>query len=128
MTGRTETAYNAITVAAHDAARAASISRTGPDAADRAVAVARTMLAEQGQTCQSVEVTADVSQFELPVGQPAAVTVTIGCTLAFGDLGLGFTRQLEVSFSSPIDTWRARSPGFENSEASSATNRSGGGP
>lgn len=109
LTGRTETAYNAITVAAHDAARAASISHTGQDAAEQAQAVAQTTLAEQGLVCRGLEVEVDASQFTRPVGEPAAVAVTITCALTFDDLGLGFTRRLEATFTSPIDRFRGRS-------------------
>jgi len=108
VTGRTEIAYNALTVAAHDAARAASISRTAQLAEDEATAVAHATLAEQGLSCQALDVQVVTDQFARPVGEPAAVTVTISCDLNFGDLGLGFTRQVEATFASPIDTFRGR--------------------
>lgn len=109
VTGRTEIAYNAITISAHDAARAASISRTAQQAEDQATAVAHATLAEQGLTCQELDVRVDTDQFARPVGEPAAVTVTISCRLFFGDLGLGLTRQVDAAFTSPLDTFRARS-------------------
>lgn len=126
VVGRTETAYNALTIAAHDAARAASISHTAQDAAHRAETVAHTTLAQQQLACERVDVVVDTSQFARPVGDPAVVRVSITCRLTFGDLGLGLTRELAVTFASPVDTWRDRSLGFNNSEASSAANRSGG--
>jgi Flp pilus assembly protein TadG len=107
--GRTEIAYNAIAMAAHDAARAATIHRDQASAVDRATTTAYTTLADQQLHCDRVQVTIDASQFTRPVGQPAAVTATVSCRLSYADLGLGFTRQLQASFSSPVDTFRGRS-------------------
>jgi Flp pilus assembly protein TadG len=108
VNGRAETAYSAVDIAAHDAARAASISRTGAQAQTQAASVAYTTLADQGLGCDTLEVTVDVSGFDVPVGAPATVSVTVTCRLSFADLGLPLTRELSATMASPIDTWRGR--------------------
>jgi Flp pilus assembly protein TadG len=109
VNGRSETAYSAVSIAAHDAARAASISRTGTQAQAQAAGVALTTLADQGLGCTSLDITVDTSGFELPVGVPATVSVTVTCQISFADLGLPLTRELSTTMVSPIDTWRGRS-------------------
>lgn len=111
VVGRLTVAANAVTIAAHDAARAASISRDHHTAQEQAVTVARTTLADQGLRCEDLIVTPDTSQFSRPVGTPATVEVTIVCDVALRDIafaGLPGSRQVSASFTSPIDTWRGR--------------------
>lgn len=110
--GRVSVAHGAVTVAAHDAARAASISRDMPTAAEQAVEVAGTTLAAQGLTCETLHVDPEVSGFAEPVGQPAHVTVTVSCQVSLTDLatfGPLESRLVAATFTSPIDTWRHRS-------------------
>jgi hypothetical protein len=109
--GRLAIAANAVTIAAHDAARAASISREADTAHDRAVGVAHTTLADQGLHCEELAIQVDTSGFARPPGIPATVEVTIVCEVALRDIafaGLPGSRQISVSFVSPIDTWRGR--------------------
>lgn len=111
VVGRLAVASNAVTIAAHDAARAASVSRDDETARDRAISVARTTLADQGLRCEHLEVVPDTSQFARPVGTPATVEVTIVCDVALRDVafaGLPGSRQVSATFVSPIDTWRGR--------------------
>jgi Flp pilus assembly protein TadG len=111
VVGRLTVAANAVTIAAHDAARAASVSRDHDRAHDRAVEVARTTLADQGLRCESLRVIPDTSQFSRPVGTPATVEVTIVCDVALRDIafaGMPGSRQVSATFVSPIDTWRGR--------------------
>lgn len=129
--GRVNLAYNTVAQAASDAARTASIARDADTARRHGEQVARTTLANQGLACQRVTVDIDASQFAVPVGQPAVVHATVTCQVAYTDVALpGVTpsREVTVSFTSPLDTWRARTLGFDNSDASSTTNRSGGRP
>jgi len=115
--GRTAVAYNAVDLAAHDAARTASISRDAETAAVRAVAAALDTLAQQGLDCVDAPgggpvVSVDTSGFAVPVGQPAAVSVTVTCTVSFADValpGVPAQRRLTSTFVSPLDTYRSRS-------------------
>lgn len=111
MVGRLTVAANAVTVAAHDAARAASISRDRAAAEERAYAVATETLAAQGVPCSDLTVGSDTSAFALPVGTPATVEVTVTCEVSFADIvmaGLPGSRTVSATFVSPIDTWRGR--------------------
>lgn len=112
MVGRVAIAHNAVTVAAHDAARAASISREAGTAADRAEAAARRALADQGLACTELVVDPDTTEFARPAGEPAAVSVTIACRVAVADIVPvpgARARWVSATFVSPLDTWRGRS-------------------
>lgn len=111
MVGRLAVASSAVTAAAHDAARAASISRDQSAAEQRSYAVAVDTLTAQGLNCRSLLVQADTSQFSLPPGTPATVEVTVVCEVSFADIafaGLPGSRTVSATFVSPIDTWRGR--------------------
>jgi Flp pilus assembly protein TadG len=111
VVGRLAIATNAVTLAAHDAARAASMSRDEDTAHERAIEVARTTLADQGLPCQRLVVSPDTSQFARSVGTPASVEVTVVCDIALRDIavaGLPGNRQVSATFVSPVDTWRGR--------------------
>lgn len=108
VAGRYSEAANAVDQAAHDAARAASLERNAADATARAIAVAEANLAE---VCDSVDVNVDASEFALPVGQPATVTVTATCHVDLSAValeGMPTSTTTEATYASPIDTWRAR--------------------
>jgi Flp pilus assembly protein TadG len=110
--GRQTVAQTAIEGAAHDAARAASISRTAPTAKAHGEEAARSVLTDQGLHCDPVTVTIDTSQFARALGQPAAVTATVSCSVAFSDIavpGLPGNRTLSATFTSPLDIYRSRS-------------------
>jgi hypothetical protein len=96
--------------AAHQAARAASLTRTAPAAIAAAEQTAADALGQAGVVCQPVTVDTDTAQFA-PGG---TVTVTIGCTVSHADavfLGVPGSRQLTATFTSPVDAWRARGLG-----------------
>ncbi|MFI5953353.1 TadE family protein [Cryptosporangium sp. NPDC051539] len=110
--GRQTVAQTAIEGAAHDAARAASISRTAATAQARGTAAANDVLDAQGLHCDPVTVTVDTRQFARPVGQPASVTAVVSCSVAFSDIavpGLPGNRTLSATFTSPLDLYRGRS-------------------
>lgn len=113
MFGRTAVAANAIDVAAHDAARAASISRTGPDAAANARTAAEAALEQQGLECvNGPTIVPDVSGFAQNDLDLAFVEVTITCEVSFTDialLGLPTTQVVTTRFISAIDIFRERS-------------------
>jgi Flp pilus assembly protein TadG len=107
--GRTSVAQGTVAAAARDAARQASISLT-PDAARAAArSSAMAVLSQDGLDCQPVNV--DVSQFSVPVGEPASVTATVTCTVGLSDLlvpGLPGSKTLTATFTSPLDPYRER--------------------
>lgn len=117
VSGRVAVAYNAIDLAAHDAARAASISRDAGTAYQQGRAAAFDTLARQGLQCIDESgnrplVAVDTRGFSVPVGQSASVSATITCTVSFADValpGVPRTRQLSSTFVSPLDTYRTRS-------------------
>lgn len=105
VVGRSSIAYNAVAAAAHDAARAASISRTEDIATAQATVVAQSL---DDVDCAETNIIVNASQLHLPVGEPAMVDVTVVCVLDFSDVGLPLTRTLEATFHSPVDVWRGR--------------------
>jgi Flp pilus assembly protein TadG len=108
--GRIQIAGGAIEAAAHDAARAASISRTAPQAYINARNAANATLDQQGLHCAATaDVDIDTSGFLIPVGQPATVSVSVTCVVDFRDLvGLPGSRTLSARFVSVLDTFRTR--------------------
>lgn len=110
--GRQTVAQTAIEGAAHDAARAASISRTEATAQRRGQDAAKGVLSTQGLHCDPAVVTVDTGQFARPVGQAAAVTATVSCSVSFSDIaipGMPGNRTLSATFTSPLDVYRSRS-------------------
>jgi Flp pilus assembly protein TadG len=109
--GRNALATGAVEQAAVDAARAASLARTGANAEVAAHEAASRSLADQELECSAINVDVDTSEFGTPPGQAAQVTTTIACTLHFSDLGLpGLPANTTISASSVsvIDTYRER--------------------
>jgi len=96
--------------AAHQAARAASLTRTPAAATSAAQQAATASLAHAGVDCADPTVTVDTSDFQ-PGGM---VTVTVSCRLhlspAAALLATGDQRTLTATASSPIDTYRAVTP------------------
>jgi Flp pilus assembly protein TadG len=108
---RIEIAAGSVEAAAHDAARAASISRTAGAAQVNAHETANHTLADQGLRCSSLTVSVDTSGFSIPVGQPANVSVTVTCQVSFADVaapGMPGSRTVRSTFVSPIDRYRGR--------------------
>lgn len=105
--GRVEEARIDVTGAARDAARAASLSRTAPQATERASSGATVALAGSSVTCVGgPDVDVDTSAF-VPGG---AVTVQVSCPVRLGDLGLpGLpgTKTVTAQASSVIETYRS---------------------
>lgn len=110
--GRTAMTHQAVESAAADAARTASISRTGAEARSDAQQAARTSLSNQELHCLSMTVNVDTSDFTKQAGQPGKVTVTVACRLDLADLsvpGVPGSRVISAEMTSPLDTWRERS-------------------
>ncbi|MEU7994540.1 TadE/TadG family type IV pilus assembly protein [Micromonospora sp. NPDC049060] len=125
VAGRTAVAAEAIDAAAHDAARAASISRDARTARAEARDAARQQLDWRGLNCAGTpEVTfsgavrgAPTSfdaAFRSPAGQDASVTVRVACTVSYGDLhlsvlpGMPAGKRVSANFTSPLDRYRSR--------------------
>jgi len=110
--GRTSLAQGSVQAAARDAARQASISRTPAAAAAAATTSATAELAQEGLDCVPAPiVSVDVTQFTVPVGQPATVTATVSCSVPLSDLllpGTPGSKSLSASFTSPLDPFRGR--------------------
>ncbi|PZF90668.1 pilus assembly protein TadE [Micromonospora deserti] len=125
VAGRTAVAAEAVEAAAHDAARAASISRDAGDARTRARDAVRQQLDWRALNCAGTpEVTFSGSvggratsfdeAFRSPPGQDATVTVRIACTVSYRDLRLPALPRMpagdrvSASFTSPLDRYRSR--------------------
>lgn len=110
--GRVAVAFNAIDIAAHDAARAASISRTAPAAEANAEAAAHAALSRQGLHCvDGPQVVPETSAFTQEGPELAFVEVTIHCEVSFLDValpGVPQSRLITARFHSPIDSYRER--------------------
>jgi Flp pilus assembly protein TadG len=93
---------------AHQAARAASLTRTPAAATDAAQQTVTAALAQAGVNCLNPSVDVDTRDFQ-PGG---LVTVTVVCHVDLTDapeLGAGTSKTLTATASSPIDAWRATS-------------------
>jgi len=109
--GRTAVAHQAVESAAADAARSASIARTGPAASNDARDAAHASLANQHLACMSINVAVDTRDFNKPIGLEGTVKVTVECRLDLSDLsvpGVTGSRIVRASMTSPLDSWRER--------------------
>ena len=110
--GRTIMSQGAVELAAADAARAASISRSAGAAVVAARAAANGALDEQGLRCiGGAEVILDVSGFSRPLGTEAFVSATVVCNVSLTDIALpGWPSSKEVRAVSvsPLDRYRSR--------------------
>ncbi|MER5184760.1 TadE/TadG family type IV pilus assembly protein [Streptomyces sp. NPDC002896] len=109
--GRVTDAAGAVDSAAHAAARAASLERDATAAQSAARDAVTRSLDGDGITCQTSNVDIDTSGYATDVGEAATVTATISCTANLSDIGLpGLpgAKTISASWTSPIDTYRAR--------------------
>lgn len=109
--GRLALARQAVQSAAFDAARAASLARTQPEARTAAAKTAAATLANQQLPCTSTQLDLDTTGFAKPVGTPATVTVRLVCDVSAGDLGLpgiAATVPVDAEATSPLDVYRER--------------------
>jgi Flp pilus assembly protein TadG len=112
--GRLTLAYQATDAAAYDAARTASLARTKAEAQTAAYEAALASFRSQGIACNTLNVTVNTTGFDIPVGQPAAVSVSVECAATLGDIalpgsGMPGSVTLSSSFVSPLDLYRSRS-------------------
>nr|WP_243706428.1 TadE/TadG family type IV pilus assembly protein [Micromonospora sp. KC721] len=125
VTGRTAIADEAVESAAHDAARAASISRDAGTAHTAARDAVRRQLDWRGLNCSAAPrialrgtVRGGPSSFDAayrsPAGEPASVTVSVTCVVSHADLalpvlpGMPLRTTVSASFTSPLDRYRSR--------------------
>ncbi|MGY4963649.1 TadE family protein [Streptomyces sp. 900105245] len=109
--GRISSADNAVDTAARNAARAASLERTGGAASGAGERVARSVLGQQGLQCTATSVSISTDGFSAPLGQSASTTATVRCTVRLSDIGLpGLpgAKTMTSSFTSSIDSYRQR--------------------
>jgi len=104
FTGRVVEANNAVQAAAHEAARAATL--TGPaDAAAAARSAAAANLNTGGLTCRTLDVAADLTQFRAG----GTVTATVTCTADFADMdliGVPGSKSFSATAVEVIDAYR----------------------
>ncbi|RSN56589.1 TadE/TadG family type IV pilus assembly protein [Actinomadura sp. WAC 06369] len=96
--------------AAADAARQASIARTAAHAQHAATSSALATLRNRGLHCDPT-VRLDLTGFDRPVGEPAAVSAHVTCEIDLADLalpGLPGSRTVTKTHRSPIDPYRGR--------------------
>ena len=107
---RDSLAQQSIGAAASQAARAASLERSGAAARQSAEATASAALADAGINCASHNISMDLSGLTAPIGTPSAVSVTLTCVLEYGVTFPGFPQQRTwvETRTSPIDTYRGR--------------------
>ncbi|MEU4333266.1 TadE/TadG family type IV pilus assembly protein [Micromonospora lupini] len=125
VAGRSAVAEEAIDAAAHDAARAASISRNAADGREEARKAAQRQLDWRGLSCSrtptlgfSGTVGRTKTSFERAyrsgLGQDTTVTVTVECRVSFRDIqldvipGMPTEKRISASFTSPLDRYRSR--------------------
>ncbi|GAA5121000.1 TadE/TadG family type IV pilus assembly protein [Haloechinothrix salitolerans] len=103
--GRLADARLRVDDAAHQAARAASLARSGHQAVTDARGTAQAALSRAGVTCRSLSVDAQVSGL-----QPGStVIVTVSCDIGLSDvalLGVPGSMTADASASSVVDRWR----------------------
>lgn len=126
VAGRTALAHEAIEVAAHDAARAASISRTAVDGRNAARAAVESRLTAEGLSCAGDPelvldgtLDGDPADFDAVyasgLGTDASVVASVTCDVSVRDLrmpllpGMRTYTTVEATFASPLDRYRGRS-------------------
>jgi Flp pilus assembly protein TadG len=111
LTGaRIRSAGAAVTQAAADAARQASIARTPAQARTVATTSALATLRDKGLHC-TPHVSLDLSGFAQPVGRPATVSAQVTCTIQLSDVaapGFPGSRTVTKVHRSPLDSFRGR--------------------
>jgi Flp pilus assembly protein TadG len=114
--GRVSNAQNAVSDAAQDAARQASLQLNPADAAAAGQVSAQAALAADGLHCDP-QVTVNTAGgnglpgFQAQVGQPAAVSATVRCVVSLAQIivpGLPGTSTIAETFTSPLDPYRQR--------------------
>ncbi|MBB1510970.1 TadE/TadG family type IV pilus assembly protein [Tessaracoccus sp. MC1756] len=100
----------AVSSAAAQAARAASIEREPASAASAAQSVAGASLAESGIACLATSVDVDAGGLRAALGSSTHVSVTVSCEVDFGVglPGMPLSKVVTATKTSPVDTYRSR--------------------
>lgn len=109
--GRLWFARTTVTEAAQTGARAASLARSPGAAASDGRQAAEASLATAGLRCARTSVSIGTAAFGVPVGTPATVTATVGCTVPLADValpGLPGSVSLTATGAAALDTYRSR--------------------
>jgi Flp pilus assembly protein TadG len=114
--GRTETAQNAVSDAAQDAARQASLQLDPAEALAAGEASAQAALARDNLKCDphvfiDTNGTGSLPGFQAQVGQPAAVSATVTCTVSLAQIivpGLPGADTITETVTSPLDPYREK--------------------
>lgn len=107
---RVTTADGLVAQATREAARAATLERSGPAAMAAAENTAGQVLTARELQCDPLDVTVDVSAFSTPPGTPGVVDVSVTCSIDLHDLPVPWVNQYTASAqaSSVLDTYRER--------------------
>jgi Flp pilus assembly protein TadG len=109
---RVELAGQSVDAAAHDAARAASISRDGADATANATSAARAALDQDNLVCSDLTVNVNVDGFGRGLGEPGSVSATVTCVVDLSDIsipGTPGTKTLTATYTSVLDQYNEQS-------------------
>jgi hypothetical protein len=110
--GRVSTAQNAVSAAAREAARQASVAASEGLAQQAATDGAMSALSADGLHCQPVVRLLNLSQaFNSPIGEPVNIRVRVICDVQLSDLlvpGVPGMITLKAVFASPLDPYRSR--------------------
>ena len=104
-------AHTTVEQIAGTAARAASLALTPADAEAAAHRIAQAQADTSGLTCLGLSVDADVSGFQVPLGQPARMQVRVSGSVPLSDLvvpGWPGQWQLTADGTSALDRYRRR--------------------
>jgi Flp pilus assembly protein TadG len=110
-------AQNSVSDAARDAARQASLQLNPGSASAAGYSTALAALTADGLHCSSLSVNVQpygadgLHGFQVAVGQPAAVSATVTCTVPLAQIivpGLPGSQTIEAHFASPLDLYRQR--------------------
>lgn len=109
--GRLWFARATVVEAAQSAARAASLARTAGAAGADGRAAGHASLSTAGLVCSGTSVQVETAAFAVPVGTPATVRSTVGCTVPLADVvlpGLPGSIRLTGNGAAALDTYRSR--------------------
>lgn len=103
----------AVSTAAHAAARSASLSTSQADASSRVTTAFTSELSQRGMSCRNLAVHIDAGAFNASPGRTGIVRAHITCTVPYAQLipvpGLPGSKTITVTATSPLDTYRERS-------------------
>lgn len=109
--GRLWFARTTVVEAAQSAARAASLARSAEGAGAEGRAAGQASLGTAGLVCSATSVQVETAAFAVPVGTPATIRSTVGCTVSLGDIvlpGLPGAIRLTGQGAAALDTYRSR--------------------